>query len=48
LQGRRLRIAKGLRETAALTRERAAFRMKQSSSTPNYAYPLLENGLEQT
>jgi hypothetical protein len=33
LQGRRLRIAKGLREAATLTRELAAFRMKQSSST---------------
>jgi hypothetical protein len=32
LQGRRLRIAKGLREAAALTRELAAFRMKPSSS----------------
>jgi hypothetical protein len=33
LQGRRLRIAKGLREAATLTRELAAFRMKPSSST---------------
>jgi hypothetical protein len=32
LQGRRLRIAKGLRETATLTRELAAFRMKPQSS----------------
>jgi hypothetical protein len=33
LQGRRLRIAKGLHEAATLTRELAAFRMKQSSPT---------------
>jgi hypothetical protein len=33
LQGRRLRIGKGLREAATLTRELAAFRMKQSSPT---------------
>jgi hypothetical protein len=33
LQGRRLKIAKGLREAATLTRELAAFRMKPSSST---------------
>jgi hypothetical protein len=32
LQGRRLKIAKGLREAATLTRELAAFPMKQSSS----------------
>ncbi len=33
LQGRRLRIARGLRESATLTRELAAFRMKSSSPT---------------
>jgi hypothetical protein len=33
LQGRRLRIAKGLREAATLSRELAAFRMKPSFST---------------